>query len=337
VEISKTSDKARFRKETHFNLYTSFITPKFDYQEYLLLEKDILSFIEPETFAGIYSVAYTQTDENLMGFHRHDFFECVLMLEGSCDYVIKKKGNPSEEIVRRIFKGEILFVQHEELHQLRPNSPEGFDLIVLCFLPSAIGLDDRLLKDTGPATYYRILEPFFLEHLVHERHSVKPSEEAYIKILHLAFHLSELFLAGQTKTLELRRQLLIPLLSLLRQEYVGLKQGTSNSHRHVEKMLSFLQKHYLEKITLSDLADASGLSPSHISSVFLRFFGQTPFDYVRSLRLEKAKEFLIKSDLPISAVVHESGFENLSHFSTLFKKQFKFSPKAYRAMHHLKK
>jgi len=71
-------------------------------------------------------------------------------------------------------------------------------------------------------------------------------------------------------------------------------------------------------------------SQEHLIRSFKKYLGQTPTEYINTLRLDSAATLLSTSELAIYTVADESGFENLSHFYHLFKKRFGMSPKRYR-------
>jgi len=80
----------------------------------------------------------------------------------------------------------------------------------------------------------------------------------------------------------------------------------------------FIHDRFKENFTLDELAKASNLSAFHLVRQFKSTFGLTPFQYMRNLRIEKAKTLLDKAN--ITQVAHEVGFYDHSHFLKSFKK-----------------
>ncbi len=58
-------------------------------------------------------------------------------------------------------------------------------------------------------------------------------------------------------------------------------------------------------------------------------------DYLKNIRLEKAKELLVKSDLNLSEISQAIGYSDISYFSRIFKKEFQMTPSKYRRMNQL--
>ncbi|MEW6737675.1 MAG: helix-turn-helix transcriptional regulator [Acidobacteriota bacterium] len=85
-----------------------------------------------------------------------------------------------------------------------------------------------------------------------------------------------------------------------------------------------------EPITLNEMAGIACLSPNHFLRSFRQLFRQTPHQYLTSLRLERAKELLLKTNLAVTEICFEVGFESLGSFSTLFRHHLGVSPQTYR-------
>ena len=76
---------------------------------------------------------------------------------------------------------------------------------------------------------------------------------------------------------------------------------------------------------------ASGLSPSHFARAFRAAMGEPPHRYLVRLRIKMARELLEHTRLPVIEVGLRCGFEQTTHFATMFRKMTGLSPRAYRA------
>ncbi len=81
---------------------------------------------------------------------------------------------------------------------------------------------------------------------------------------------------------------------------------------------------------LDELSLKSGLSQAKLQEGFKFLYTRTVTEYVRHIRLEKARELLNKADLNISQVVYSIGFTSRSYFSKIFKEKYDISPNEYR-------
>ena len=97
-------------------------------------------------------------------------------------------------------------------------------------------------------------------------------------------------------------------------------------NRAIDHAVSRLQ----EPLRLSDLARAAMLSPFHFHRVFQVIVGESPAEFVKRLRLEKALGLMARSQPPtLTKIAFECGFSSSSDFSRCFKQRFGASPRAF--------
>ena len=109
-----------------------------------------------------------------------------------------------------------------------------------------------------------------------------------------------------------------------------LQERQQKSLHHLRIVLEYVDKHYSENISLSQLASLSNMSNQHFCRVFKSITGKRPMDYINYLRINKAVGLLEKSDFNISEIAMAVGFDDSNYFSRLFKKYQKTSPSAIR-------
>lgn len=84
---------------------------------------------------------------------------------------------------------------------------------------------------------------------------------------------------------------------------------------------------------IKDLCQDVGISSSHLHRKLKELAGQSTTQFIRSIRLEKAKELLKDPEQPITAVAYDTGFKDPNYFFRVFKKAFAMTPKAFRDQH----
>jgi AraC-like DNA-binding protein len=102
------------------------------------------------------------------------------------------------------------------------------------------------------------------------------------------------------------------------------------SWQALQQALEFIDAHLGERLTLVKIADAARLSPYHFAHIFKRFTGIAPHQYVMQRRLERAKQLLADTDLPIAEIAAELGYASQSHFSEAFHHTTSVTPLTYR-------
>ena len=137
----------------------------------------------------------------------------------------------------------------------------------------------------------------------------------------------------------LKSYLMQMLILLLRErsEPVRINTGCSfesTSKKYVvDQIVNYFEDHYSEKISLDQIAENMYLSPFYISRIFKRETGDTPIRHLINIRLEKAKELLENGfDGSIQEVAAEVGYDDVYHFSKLFKKRFGMPPSKIRRL-----
>ena len=96
------------------------------------------------------------------------------------------------------------------------------------------------------------------------------------------------------------------------------------------RALAYIEAHYAEPITSREAAASLPLHPSDFCRRFRAAFGTTFSLYLSAWRIEKARELLKTTDLPISDIVRAVGFTDFSYFSKTFREQVGCTPTAYR-------
>lgn len=104
----------------------------------------------------------------------------------------------------------------------------------------------------------------------------------------------------------------------------------SLSGGRLQRVISHMRMHLDQQLPLASLADLSGLSPSQFARTFRSVTGKPPHGYLLDLRIERARELLESTDLPVTEVGMRCGFEQPNHFATMFRKAVGLSPRAWR-------
>ena len=100
--------------------------------------------------------------------------------------------------------------------------------------------------------------------------------------------------------------------------------------KRLTRAKDFMAEAYSHSIGLDDIAARANLSPFHFQRLYKQTFGESPHNYLTRIRLERAKTLLKTSDLSVSEVCLEVGFESLGSFSALFLREVGLPPSHYR-------
>lgn len=94
--------------------------------------------------------------------------------------------------------------------------------------------------------------------------------------------------------------------------------------------LQFIKQHYTQRISLGDVAENVYVSQWHLSKLINGHLGQSFFDILNGLRIDRAKELLLDPALKVHEIAEAVGYGDVAHFSKNFKKLTGLSPMEYR-------
>lgn len=119
----------------------------------------------------------------------------------------------------------------------------------------------------------------------------------------------------------------------------GLRVGSAGSEKLafqegeptlVERMAIYVAKHYADTLKVSDIAKAVGLHPDYANSLFKKTFGCTLSAYLTEERIAHAQRRLLSTDMSVTAIAFECGFNSISRFNAAFLKLNGCTPRTYR-------
>lgn len=114
-------------------------------------------------------------------------------------------------------------------------------------------------------------------------------------------------------------------------EVLNTLRKEEGSEPLIEQMENYINQWYTKKITLDDMAEVLHANPSYLSRLYKIKKGENLFDNINKKRLEKAKEYMIQTDMKVYQISEAVGFEDTGYFSRTFKKYTGLTPKEYRS------
>ncbi len=222
-----------------------------------------------------------------------------------------------------LHQGQALFINKDIAHQILPNDQASYHSFIF---------PDYFLKFYLSSPTQNLINKFLssnnLEYLVFNNQSAWQ-----IKILSILKELEQLENNKNTPTYsyEVLTQLCRIFLLLQKNIQPSYKAKLNQiNYKQIRVFLSYIHQHYREKISLTDLAQAAHVSKSECLRCFHSLLNTTPYNYLLDYRLNKAANLLQNSDMPVSTIAHQIGFNQVSHFGVLFKKKTRLSPLKFR-------
>lgn len=94
-----------------------------------------------------------------------------------------------------------------------------------------------------------------------------------------------------------------------------------------------IDREYAQPLNVEMLARGAYMSAGHLSREFRRVYGESPYSYLTTRRIERAMSLLRRGDLSVTDICWEVGYQSLGTFSTRFSELVGVSPKVYRRDH----
>ena len=112
------------------------------------------------------------------------------------------------------------------------------------------------------------------------------------------------------------------------------RQTSSNAaiyeNRYLVNATTFINEHYMEKLTVNEVALTVGVSPRYLTKLFHEHLNMGVSTYITYVRISKSIDFkYLNSQYPLTDLALDMGFGSLQHFSKVFKEKMGVSPKRY--------
>lgn len=235
------------------------------------------------------------------------------------------RDNYNSLLITHILNGTFTFVQNGRHITAR----QGETVILDCFRPHEYYTDNIMESVWIHFNGQNCIE-FYNEIIKNEGNLIRCSDPAHVeKLLFRIFN----GMAGDNKPGEINWSLDIYkiLAELLNPLHISSKNKTSYEES-VQDAKKYILEHLNDNLTVREIADVIHMSSSHFSRVFKQQTGFSPYDFVLVSRLNRAKDYLQKTDLSISRIAFEIGFNSESNFIYFFTKNTGFSPSRFRKL-----
>lgn len=240
--------------------------------------------------------------------HSHDFYECFLVEAGQGVHIVGGKRTPLDP-------GMLVFMRPEHAHAYKGPARKQFTLTNIAL--SAGIMEDFMRRHWNEMTATGVWQPrpmpvvIQMTPLMHKRFNLLVDDLAWGNRYKLD---AEFFLSALLRLISgpASQSVMVGLPDWLRSAFLYMEQA-DNLQAGVPR-----------------LVELCGRTPEHVSRCFQRYLKQTPSAWVNNLRIRYARQLLETTDLNITEVSFECGFETLSYFNRCFKRVTGLTPRAHR-------
>ncbi|MBC5757915.1 helix-turn-helix transcriptional regulator [Blautia sp. BX19] len=240
--------------------------------------------------------------------HWHNGLEILYLLEGSEDCYL------GEEECIRMKKGDFLVINSRVVHSVQCPRQCREMLIQIPypmmkrFIPQIDGLEFVCEKITGKK---QRMDTFLVESALSTLAELHPFQ-------------------SPEETLEFYSQIYHLLAVLVKDFSVSVTSDKMEiSEKYMERLgmiTSYVKEHYMEEISLQEIARLVSLNPDYFTRFFKKYMGMTFLDYVNSVRMEHVVRDLQRTDLSVQKLLEIHGFTNYKLFMKMYKSRFESTP-----------
>lgn len=118
--------------------------------------------------------------------------------------------------------------------------------------------------------------------------------------------------------------------ALQAEQYTRLveRAASESASNPVSAVIAYVRDHIGEPLTVSDLAERAFMSPSAFSHLFRDVTGRSPYQFVKEMRLTRARELLIENECNVTEISKAVGYRSTSHFINEFRERYGTTPRA---------
>lgn len=267
----------------------------------------------------------------LVRHHWHDEVEILYFSRGNFQLEINMEPFP-------VHSECLYFINPGELHSISMETAGSYEDAVV-FSP------DILSFDSCDAAQIRLIQPIrkgrmlFPRCILPDHPAFLPVRDAFTTIMHSFGHV---FLEESvsddgavtddlTNQLYIKSSLLIILAALSGHKlFTPTEKNYDKRVEDIKTVLTYIRENYKEKIYIADLAGQISLNEQYFCRFFKKAIGRSPIEYINEYRIKQALVLLDETDLPVTDICLECGYNNLGNFLREFRKQTNTTPLQYR-------
>lgn len=247
--------------------------------------------------------------------HFHSSYEIYYLISGQRYYFIKDK-------TFQVMGNDLILINKGDLHKTASCGESEHERLLINFkeefLSPTIDTHEILLapfkKDVN-LIRFTMQQQREVEHLLNKiQNELVQKRPAYMTYVQALFMQFLIYIARH----------------VLDQEQSDTFRHPSLMHKKVSKIVRHINAHYMDPLTLNNVAQKFNISPSYLSRIFKQATGFTFVEYINNVRIREAQSLLISTDEKVIDISYRVGYMSISHFGRVFKEMTGYSPLEFR-------
>lgn len=252
--------------------------------------------------------------------HFHDDIEIVTVTDGYMGFCVN-----GEEIL--LNEGDTLFVNSDIIHYSMSKRTERTTCVLFIFHPGILCSSNAVESKFITPVIKNPGIPFI--HFTPDTEAGRKMQRDVMKITE--YSSNEFQITHQC--FEIWENVLNSCREILAEE---TNTYPNSQVEALKKMLNFIQKDYMNPITLEEIASAGNVSRTFCNNLFKKYTNQTPIENLTRFRVGKVADYLKDTSLSMAEIASKTGFAGSSYMSETFRKYFGESPRDYKKREGLK-
>ena len=268
-----------------------------------------------------YGLPVNQPPKNYI-WHNHDYFEMIYVYHGNC-------FNRFQDKTIQLYQGDILLLNPTILHQIYALHEDDYIFNIMLSKSLFEGAIWQLLSDN------KLMNNFFVNYF-YQMNKIKD----YIHFNHCQDHrIQEVITSLIAEYLEeepgyhrVTQSYLVILFAYLSRSYTKLNMIDQNNLKQLgvlPDIISYIAQNYKD-VTLTEIQNSFNYSAGYVSRLIKQHTGKTFSEIVHNFKLNHAKELLQSTNLNITEIAEQIGFNDSHYLNKVFKKRFGITPSQYR-------
>lgn len=244
--------------------------------------------------------------------HWHEHYEIYYLVSGKREYAIENK-------IYNLDKGDLILIPPRTIHRSSKMFSDSHERLLINFHEDFLKKEDLALCDCFSSTHL----------------TIPPFKRMYIESLFQKIE-SEYYLADDFTNRLLQNYLteLLVFINRLGNDHniFTVKDVTGETIRDAAK---YIQENFNQEIELQEMAQKAYMSEGYFSKKFKQFIGVGFVEYLNNVRISNAVQLLTSTNIPITTVAHQCGYNDSNYFTSVFKKIKGTTPAKYRKQYSI--
>ncbi|OOM77304.1 bifunctional transcriptional activator/DNA repair enzyme AdaA [Clostridium puniceum] len=260
---------------------------------------------------------------NMLNCHWHDEIEFILIISGNAVF-------QTESSSYEVNPGEIIIISSGELHSAYSLSTNDN-----CICKSLVFNSEMLSSKSSDAIQIKFINPLINNQLILPHHLICNNDNeiairTFLKDLITTLDSKENNFELIAKSYLYMIFSKVMLMVTYKDTSELINNNSTNKIDNIKHILDYIHINYNKPLTIKELSAELKMSEGHFCRVFKSITFKTPVDYLNYYRTTKAQDLLLSSNKKVLEICMDVGFNNLSYFINVFKKNTGYTPSTFR-------